>query len=289
MPYRSYNSNNSIFYPSSCLKLAGWMANSVDLDQTPHIAASDLGLHCLHRPVCQKSYGKYMEINRIFNHCVLRGSLLIIFASGLNLHCRTNYQGEMHSPCIRGCIHILSPWAKQPFMVFTINTTPANYETNIVWCWWPLRKWTIQQVWTLQTNCLNNQGYSQLKCLHLICKSLKKDSLRGASCLLIWIHFPACCLFLKALISELYLYIECMNVMYSWQDINWAATWRQKIYIYVCPAKIQIIRAGWSESSLGIFWIAKDAKVFFFYADNEGSDQTARMRRLICVFVWYTS
>ena len=36
------------------------------------------------------------------------------------------------------------------------------------------------------------------------------------------------------------------------------------------PAKIQIslrIRAGWSESSLGIFWIAKVAK--FLQADNE--------------------
>ena len=28
------------------------MANSVDPDQMPHSAASDLGLHCLQRPVC---------------------------------------------------------------------------------------------------------------------------------------------------------------------------------------------------------------------------------------------
>ena len=53
------------------------------------------------------------------------------------------------------------------------------------------------------------------------------------------------------------------------------------------PAKIQIslrIRAVWSESSLGAFWIAKEAE--FLHADKEDSDQTARMRRLIWVFVW---
>ena len=32
------------------------MVNSVDPDQTPHIAASDLGLHCLLRHVCQNIY-----------------------------------------------------------------------------------------------------------------------------------------------------------------------------------------------------------------------------------------
>ena len=39
------------------------------------------------------------------------------------------------------------------------------------------------------------------------------------------------------------------------------------------PAKIQI-RAVWSETSLGAFWIAKDK--IFLYADNEDSDQTTR-------------
>ena len=41
-------------------------------------------------------------------------------------------------------------------------------------------------------------------------------------------------------------------------------------------AKIQIdlhIHAFWWESSLGTFWLAKDAK--FLHADNEDSDQTA--------------
>ena len=56
------------------------------------------------------------------------------------------------------------------------------------------------------------------------------------------------------------------------------------------PAKIQIslrIRTGWPESSLGAFsWIAEEIK--FLHADNEDSDQTARMRRLIWVFVGRT-
>ena len=38
---------------SWCLyNIAGCMANSVDPDQMPRSAASDLGLHCLQRPIC---------------------------------------------------------------------------------------------------------------------------------------------------------------------------------------------------------------------------------------------
>ena len=63
----------------------------------------------------------------------------------------------------------------------------------------------------------------------------------------------------------------------------------KRTFVYVRPAKSQIslrIRAVWSESSLGAFWIAKDAR--FLHADNEDSDQTAQMRRLIWVFVGRT-
>ena len=35
------------------------MANSVDPDETPHSAASHLGLNCLLRPVCPNTYGQY--------------------------------------------------------------------------------------------------------------------------------------------------------------------------------------------------------------------------------------
>ena len=55
---------------------------------------------------------------------------------------------------------------------------------------------------------------------------------------------------------------------------------RVKIQISLC------IRTVWSESSLGVFWIVNDSK--FLHADNEDSDQTARMRRLIWVFVGCT-
>ena len=50
------------------------------------------------------------------------------------------------------------------------------------------------------------------------------------------------------------------------------------------PAMIQIslrICAVWSESSLGTFSIAKDAK--FLHAENEYSDQTVRIHRLTFV------
>ena len=64
---------------------------------------------------------------------------------------------------------------------------------------------------------------------------------------------------------------------------------RKCTFGHVRPAKIQIslrIRAVWPESSLGAVGTTKDAK--FLYADNEDSDQTARMRRLIWVFVGRT-
>ena len=64
---------------------------------------------------------------------------------------------------------------------------------------------------------------------------------------------------------------------------------RKYTFGHVRPANIQIslhIRVVWSESSLGAFWIAIDAK--FLNADDEDSNQTARMRSLIWVFVGRT-
>ena len=57
----------------------------------------------------------------------------------------------------------------------------------------------------------------------------------------------------------------------------------------VRPAKTQIslgIHPFWSESSLYAQWVAKDPK--FLQADNEDSDQTGRMPRLIWVFAGRT-
>ena len=61
---------------------------------------------------------------------------------------------------------------------------------------------------------------------------------------------------------------------------------RKRTFWRVHPAKIQIslrVRAVWSESSQGAFWITKDAKNL--HADSEDFDLTAQMRRLIWVFV----
>ena len=50
-----------------CLKIAGWVANSVDPDETPSSTASHLGLNCLLRPVCPNTYGKYGKKDIIVN------------------------------------------------------------------------------------------------------------------------------------------------------------------------------------------------------------------------------
>ena len=50
---------STIHYPLLCLKIAGWVANSVDPDETPRSAASQLGLYGYLRPVCPNTYGKY--------------------------------------------------------------------------------------------------------------------------------------------------------------------------------------------------------------------------------------
>ena len=56
---------STIHYPMLCLKIAGWVANSVDPDKTPRSAVSHLGLYCLLRPVCPNIYGKYGNCHNI--------------------------------------------------------------------------------------------------------------------------------------------------------------------------------------------------------------------------------
>ena len=41
--------DSSCVFPVSCILFNGTFANSVDPDQTPKNAASDQGLHCLHK------------------------------------------------------------------------------------------------------------------------------------------------------------------------------------------------------------------------------------------------
>ena len=64
---------------------------------------------------------------------------------------------------------------------------------------------------------------------------------------------------------------------------------RKRIFGYVRTVKIHIslcVHAVCSGSTLGKFWIAMDTT--FLHADNDDSDQTVRMRRLICVFIRHT-
>ena len=72
-------------------------------------------------------------------------------------------------------------------------------------------------------------------------------------------------------------------------NIIWATVsenFRKRTFGHVRPAKIQSslrILGIWSHSSMSLVWIVKVAK--FCHADNEDLDQTARMRRLIWVYV----
>ena len=61
---------------------------------------------------------------------------------------------------------------------------------------------------------------------------------------------------------------------------------RKRTFGHVRPVKIQTslrIRAVWSESSLGVFCITKDAK--FLHAYKEYSDRTARNARFSRFFM----
>ena len=44
------------------LKIAGWVANIVDLDEMLQSEASHLDLHCLLRPIGPNTYSKYGNI-----------------------------------------------------------------------------------------------------------------------------------------------------------------------------------------------------------------------------------
>ena len=48
LSYLSYNSKSPFGVPLTFVILAGWVTNSVDLDETPRSVASDLGLHFHH-------------------------------------------------------------------------------------------------------------------------------------------------------------------------------------------------------------------------------------------------
>ena len=76
LPYLSQNlkkkKTNLLLHFNVC-KTMGFMANSVDQDQTPRSAASDLGLHFLLRPVRPG----YSDKRGIRNNWTLKMSLLL--------------------------------------------------------------------------------------------------------------------------------------------------------------------------------------------------------------------
>ena len=57
-----FNKSILLPVPMNVCKIAIQVANSVDPDQTPHSAASDLGLHCLLGPVFPNMYCKYGKL-----------------------------------------------------------------------------------------------------------------------------------------------------------------------------------------------------------------------------------
>ena len=66
-----------------CLKIAGWVANKVDPDETPRSVASNPGLHCLLKPVCTNMYGIYGIVD-LFIFIIFfkrRGQAFIVFTN----------------------------------------------------------------------------------------------------------------------------------------------------------------------------------------------------------------
>ena len=55
------------------IKSVGWVANSVDTDQTTHLVASILGLHCLLRPVYSNTQGYYSKHGEELRHLHISG------------------------------------------------------------------------------------------------------------------------------------------------------------------------------------------------------------------------
>ena len=81
--YPTYHTPSSVHYtflqqvhllPVNVCKIAGRVANSVDSDQTPRSAASDLGLHCLLRPVFPNTSCKYGNLIKSNPHRIHPGS-----------------------------------------------------------------------------------------------------------------------------------------------------------------------------------------------------------------------
>ena len=79
-----------------CLKCNGWVANSVDSDQTPRFAASGQSLRCFLGPVCLKTqgyYGNQFEY-KLLNDTLVEHDISIYLRDFLKVTLETNMQGS---------------------------------------------------------------------------------------------------------------------------------------------------------------------------------------------------
>ena len=127
-PYHIYSNNwtSIIHYPMLCLKIAGWVANSVDLDETPRSAASHLGLNCLLRPVCPNTYGKYGYCT--FVRSTFQSFIMIWWQNSLALFPMHQY------------FHPINWWKIKYFIVyFSVEKIDASYaKVDQIWIGRPL-------------------------------------------------------------------------------------------------------------------------------------------------------
>ena len=80
---------------------------------------------------------------------------------------------------------------------------------------------------------------------------------------------------------------SCHFFFYIYLNLSLGTAFTAKSHVGSAKTQINLhIIAVWSESSLGILWVAKEAK--YLHAASEDSDQTVRMRRLIWLFAGCT-
>ena len=115
-------------YFTTCFEIARWMANSVDPDQTPRSAASDLGLHYLLRPVCLNTKGKYVTVSPFFLlsyvYSVLRYALWTeTYKTLLKIHFNALYFSLLNLPVIGA--PLITLWL---FLIISIHLCLPLYQ-----------------------------------------------------------------------------------------------------------------------------------------------------------------
>ena len=117
-----------LFYYLLMSKITWCGVNNVDPDQTPH-AASDLGLHCLLRPVCPKTWDK-CGIHILFL-CICFS--FEIDSHGENQQCANvralKTDQHVHPPSLSGSVHSANPTIRQ---VNSECLDPSAWECKMV-------------------------------------------------------------------------------------------------------------------------------------------------------------